>query len=241
MSYPLIGIPVANDQSRRTPRFSLNQAYCRAIVAGGGIPVLIPLDEPSVVARYAGRLDGLLLAGGSDLHPALYGQQAGPETEPADINRDRTELALLDVMLAHDLPVLGICRGHQLLAVAAGGKLTQHLDGSKVDHQGTTWGEDRSALAHTVWLNPHSILARSLNVHGDSPKRDVNSMHHQGFDVPPPALQPTAWAADGLIEAQEYGAGHFILSVQWHPEELMGGGESQIGLFTAFIDAVVLR
>lgn len=170
-----------------------------------------------------GRLDGLLLAGGADIDPQRYGSPVHPRTVTR-ADRDAGELALLDAALRADLPVLGVCRGMQLLAVAAGGSLHQHLP--------EVCGHERHQPApgrygdHPVTVVEGSTLHAILG-----PAAHVNSHHHQAV-VDPGTLTVTARADDGVIEAVEDPARRFVLGVQWHPEEL-----ADLRLFEAFVDA----
>jgi putative glutamine amidotransferase len=184
-------------------------AYVRAVHAAGGRAVLIAPDDPGVDVLE--RLDALVLTGGSDVDPALYGE---PVDGAVDIrpDRDRSELLLLRGALVADLPVLAICRGAQLMCVAYGGRLYQHLpdalghDGHRPPH-GVDFGE------HPVRLAPGSACHTIL---GD--RVTVNSLHHQGV-ADPGRLTPTGWSdGDDLIEAVEDPARRFAIGVQWHPE-----------------------
>lgn len=181
--------------------------YVQGVAAAGGRAVLLPADD--VDADILDRVDGLLLAGGPDVDPALYGEAPGPWTV-SEPNRDAGELLLLRTALARDLPVLGVCRGIQLMAVAAGGRLHQHLP--------DTLGHDRHRPApgvfgtHGLRLAPGSRIAALL---GDDV--EVNAYHHQGV-ADPGTLTATAWADDGLVEAVEDRDRRFALGVQWHPE-----------------------
>jgi putative glutamine amidotransferase len=181
--------------------------YVQGVTAAGARTVLLPADD--LDADVLDRLDGLLLAGGPDVDPALYGEAPGPWTEP-DPNRDAGELLLLRTALARDVPVLGVCRGMQLMAVAAGGRLHQHLP----DVLGHDKHRPAPGLygAHTVRCAPGSRIAGLL---GDD--AEVSAYHHQGV-ADPGTLTATAWADDGLVEAVEDPARRFVLGVQWHPE-----------------------
>ena len=195
--------------------------YVQNVTAAGGRAVLLPADD--LDADVLDRLDGLLLAGGPDVDPGLYGERPGPHTEP-DANRDAGELLLLRTALLRDLPVLGVCRGAQLMAVAAGGRLHQHLP--------DTLGHDKHKPAvgvygtHGVRFAPGSRIAALM---GDD--AEVNAYHHQGV-ADPGALVATAWADDGLVEAVEDPAKRFVLGVQWHPETA-----ADQRLFRAFVAA----
>jgi putative glutamine amidotransferase len=212
---PVIGITtyvesVAWGAWRPRPAALLPYEYIRLVTAAGGRAVLLPPDgtEGSAEATVAA-LDGLILSGGADVAPELYGAAAGPkvETQP---ERDAGELPLVKAALAADLPVLAVCRGMQLLSVAYGGRLDQHLP-DVVGHEG-----HRPALGvvgtHSVRYAPSSLIAEIMD--GDT---EVNAYHHQGV-ADPGRLTPTAWAVDGVIEAVEDPARRFVLGVQWHPE-----------------------
>jgi putative glutamine amidotransferase len=212
---PVIGITtyvesVAWGAWQPRPAALLPYEYIQLVTAAGGRAVLLPPDgaEGSAEATVAA-LDGLILSGGADVGPELYGAAAGPrvETQP---ERDAGELPLVNAALAADLPVLAVCRGMQLLTVAHGGRLHQHLP-DVVGHEG-----HRPALGvvgtHPVRYAPGSLIAEIMD--GDT---EVNAYHHQGV-ADPGRLTPTAWAADGVIEAVEDPSRRFVLGVQWHPE-----------------------
>jgi putative glutamine amidotransferase len=185
--------------------------YSRAVVAAGGVPVLIPGD-PSA-AEVVGRVDALLLSGGGDVDPARYGEKASSLCGGIDTERDRAELAVVGAALDASLPVLGICRGLQLLNVALGGSLQQHILGvTDIPH--LTFSP-RHHLAHEVRLEPDSQLATVMG--GECV--EVNSIHHQAIERLARCLRPVGYAHDGLIEAVEW-PGKPVLAVQWHPENL---------------------
>ena len=233
---PLIGIPCQSDESKRVvrvPRFSANQSYVRCVEAAGGLPLLIPLvkSEDVVRAIYA-RLDGLLLTGGADVDPACYGEAPHPKLGEVDGPRDRVELALTRWALTNGLPVLAICRGIQVLNVAAGGTLyqdiTAQVDGA-IEHTYYP-NHPRDLIAHPVIIEPGSRLAAILG----STTLGVNSTHHQAVKDVAPSFTVTARASDGLVEAIE-GLDHpFALGVQWHPEELIQDARMQ-RLFEIFV------
>ena len=220
--YPLIGIPGRSDQSGRfgTPVFTQNRTYVEAVATTGGAPVLIPLnlDEEALRAIYE-RLDGLLLAGGVDLDPKHYGEAIHEKCGQIDEARDAVELTLSHWALAEGLPILAICRGIQVLNVAAGGTLYQDI-GSQAP----------GSLKHDCWPDhPRDHLAHQVTVNGDSQlaailgqsQVGVNSMHHQAVKDLALRFRVVARSADGLIEAIEDHDHPFALGVQWHPEELM--------------------
>jgi putative glutamine amidotransferase len=211
---PVIGITSYVEQARwgvwDQPAVVLPLAYVAALEAAGARPVVLP---PSVVgaAEVVQRLDGVVFAGGADLDPATYHQAAHPETIGVRPDRDAGELPLLRAALDADLPVLGICRGMQLLAVAHGGTLVQHLP-DVVGHEGHRPSPGVYGL-HEVRLAA-GTLAHSLL--GD--RVSVPSYHHQGVDSPG-SLTVTGWAADDdLPEVVEDPARRFAIGVLWHPE-----------------------
>jgi gamma-glutamyl-gamma-aminobutyrate hydrolase PuuD len=174
---------------------------------------------------------GLLLAGGADVNPAIYGEQRHPATEAPDDERDARELRLLKAALEWDVPVLGICRGHQFLNVAFGGKLVQQLPDYEVHVR------KDAEYAHDVVVLPETVLRRIL---GRS-TIGVNSRHHQGVEVPAPGLIPSAVSpSDNLVEALEAPGKRFVLSVQWHPEDRTHHEEDR-RIFEAFAEAVRCR
>lgn len=209
---PLIGITSYVEQARwgvwDTRAALVPYAYVQRVEAAGGRAVLVPPSpEPDEILRV---LDGLLLAGGADLDPALYGATAHAETAGLRPDRDAGETRLLDAALAQDLPLLGICRGMQLMAVHAGGHLHQHLP-ELVGHEGHrpspgVYGE------HGVRVDSASRLGAIL---GD--RVEVRSYHHQGV-TDAGKLTVTAWAEDDTIEAVEDPGHRFAIGVLWHPE-----------------------
>lgn len=202
-------------------KVALNESYLTAVQRAGGLALPLP---PSVPVREAAELlDGLLLSGGGDLDPASYGEEPAPGLGEVSPARDESELALAAIFLASDRPILGLCRGQQVLAVAAGGRLHQDLPPGSLQHQQKA---PRSHASHGITLAPDSVLA---GLAGSLDLR-VNSFHHQAVGVVPPNFRAVAWAADGLIEAIEGGGGRF-LGVQWHPEELPTTDGFAQGLF----------
>jgi len=184
--------------------------YVHAIERAGGRPVLIPPSEEGI-AETLDAVDGLLLSGGSDLDPQLYGQEPHEETLGVAPERDRAELALLEAALAQDMPVLAVCRGSQVLNVARGGDLVQHLPDvvgdEKHKHTPGTFSD------HEVTLEAGTRLASLLGEHAP-----VKSHHHQGFGRVGTGLRVAAHAEDGTIEAVEDPSRRFALGVLWHPE-----------------------
>jgi putative glutamine amidotransferase len=189
----------------------LPQAYLDCVVRAGGVPVLLP-PLPGLIDSVLPRLDGLLIAGGPDVDPARYGERPGPDTQPPSRSRDAAELDLLAAAEGLGLPVLGICRGMQLLNVARGGSLLQHLP-EVVGTDLHAPGPGRYGR-HPVSPVAGTLLARLL---GGAPV-PVPTYHHQGVDRLGERLVVAALAEDGVIEAVEDPARPFFLGVQWHPE-----------------------
>jgi len=212
---PLIGLSAYCEEARwgywRSPAVLLPVNYAEQVTAAGGVPVLLP-PLPGVAA-VVDRLDGLLLTGGGDIDPGRYGAQPHPRTSRVSAPRDAAELELLDAAMAAGLPVLGVCRGMQLVNVARGGTLCQHLpDGAGHTPVPGTFG------SHPVRVAPGTRLAGILGANGDG--ADVPTAHHQAVDRLGEGLVATAWTEDGVIEAVEPSAvgDPFLLAVQWHPE-----------------------
>jgi gamma-glutamyl-gamma-aminobutyrate hydrolase PuuD len=199
-------------------------AYVRGIEAAGGRPVLVPPSDDGVEETLEA-IHGLVLPGGADLAPELYGQQPHQETYGVVPERDRAELALLQGALERDLPVLAICRGSQVLNIARGGDLVQHLP-EVVGHEGHKVRPGVFA-EHDVQVDAQSRLGGLVGAHAP-----IKSHHHQGFGRVGDGLREVAWAEDGIVEAIEDPEAPFVLGVLWHPE----AGEDE-ALFRALVDA----
>ena len=210
------------------PASVVPQRYLDKIVAAGGLPVILP--AVAGIGDVMPRLDGLMLIGGGDIDPARYGAAPHAATGRIFPARDAAELALLRRALDLRLPVLGICRGLQLLNVALGGTLHQHVP-DLVRHEGHA-GAAGVFARHAVRLCPDGGLARALA----RTALDVPSYHHQAIDRLGVGLRPVAWSDDGLIEAAELEGHPFTVGVQWHPE-----ADDDGALFTAFVAATAGR
>jgi gamma-glutamyl-gamma-aminobutyrate hydrolase PuuD len=195
--------------------------YVRAVERAGGRAVLVPPDDDGI-EEVLDALDGLIFSGGNDLTPESYGAEADPATNGTNPARDSGELALLTAALERDLPVLAICRGVEVLNVARGGDLVQHLPDT-VSHE-----QHRAVVGefseHSVRVDPES---RIEDVRGA-----VKSHHHQGLGRIGDGLREVAWAEDGVVEAVEDPEKHFVVGVLWHPE----AGEDQ-RLFEQLVEA----
>jgi putative glutamine amidotransferase len=204
----------------------LPAAYTDSMRRAGGAPLLLPPGGSTAEAEGAiEAVDALVLVGGADIDPDRYGAQAHPQTGPLRADRDAWELALTRAARDRDLPILGICRGHQLLNVALGGTLIQYLPDA-VGHSGhrATRGVHGREL---VSVAPDSRLAKLVGE-----QVEVAAYHRQAVDRLGAGLVPVAWAADGTIEAAELPAAHWVMSVQWHPE-IAGAGRLFEGLVSA--------
>ena len=240
MAIPLIGVPCARDQSTRwhqAPLMAVQESYLSALTGAGGAPLLIPLELPaSALERIAGRLDGLLLAGGEDIAPHLYGATPHPKVRNVDQGRDESEIWLSRWALAHDLPLLAICRGLQILNVAAGGTLYQDLPTewpAGLRHDRYYPAHPRDELAHPVRLAAGSRLRQIF----EAGELWVNSRHHQAACRLGEGLAASAWAPDEVIEGLEAPGRRFVVAVQWHPENLLEGAPATRQLFRAFVEA----
>ncbi|WFR73448.1 gamma-glutamyl-gamma-aminobutyrate hydrolase family protein [Prescottella defluvii] len=212
---PVIGVPtpVENATWRVWKREAhlLSSAYAERLWSAGAIPVMLPIGGSKPDAdQLVDRLDALVLPGGGDVDPGLYGAVPHPAAGPFDRTRDDWEAALAHAALARDIPILGICRGMQLLNVMLGGTLIQHLP-DVVDNESHNPTKDDFGI-HSVTVSPDSLLAEGIGT-----RVDVPSYHHQAVDDVSSRFRAVAWAEDGTIEALEDADGR-ILAVQWHPE-----------------------
>jgi putative glutamine amidotransferase len=234
---PLIGLTtstVAAEESASSTRFSVSAVYCRAVAAAGGSPILIPgLGDAEAAEAILPHLDGILFTGGVDIHPRRYGQEVHPGCEAIDEERDATELAIAELVKNTTIPVLGICRGIQLINVAWGGTLVQDLGmqrpGSE-DHRASV--SDFSRTVHNLEVDRDSRLSAALG----ADHMPANSMHHQAVDTLAPGFEVTARAEDGTVEAIEFAGSRFIMAVQCHPEHLYRNDERWLGFFAALVD-----
>ena len=206
------------------PVVLLPATYVTAVEHAGGRPLIVPPTAEDDASATLDLLDGLIVSGGLDFDPALYGADAHPETDAPRPERDRAELALLAGALERDMPVLAVCRGSQVLNVARGGDLVQHLP-DLLGHERHKHTPGQFA-DHDVRVDADSRLGRVLG----GEHAPVKSHHHQGYGRVGEALRPVAWADDGTVEALEDPAKRFALGVLWHPEE----GEDK-ALFQALV------
>jgi putative glutamine amidotransferase len=243
MSRPLIGVTVSEirckDDTQRVPQgepaqteMTLGLAYMRAVERAGGLPVAVSPLAMMNVDSLLDHLAGLLLTGGPDVDPACYGAERHDELGPTDQGVDAFELELCRNAYSRRMPILGVCRGVQILNVARHGTLHQHLpdvNEGLVEHRQPEPGD---CTTHEVRVAPDSGLAQAT---GGGPVQ-VNSFHHQAIDRLGTGLRPVAWANDGMIEAVEAIEERFAMGVQWHAETLVDRGE-HLALFQGLVEA----
>ena len=235
---PLIGIPTGRERSQRffgLPLYIMNQTYIRTLEKLGALPVMIPLQMSDETLRgIFERLDGVFLPGGEDVDPANYGEERHPQLGAVDKERDRTELLLTRWALAEGMPILGICRGVQVINVACGGALYQDLHSQRPDlekHDYFPPKFERFRITHQISIEEDSRVGSVLGqVH------EINSMHHQGIKRVGSGLRVVATAPDGLPEALEMPGLPFAVGVQWHPEELAKTDQHSADLFFQFVE-----
>ncbi len=242
---PVVGIPTQTLQSlggiseKIPPSWVMSQRYINTLAAAGAIPWMIPLVDEDTLRGVYNELDAVFLPGGADIDPLTYGAEPHPLCDKTDRERDRVEVSLAKWALEENKPVLGVCRGMQLINIAAGGTLYQDLASElpgSIKHDYFPFGAQnyaRDFLAHDVNVNAGSRLAEIVG----SGSVKVNSMHHQGVRELGAGLVVTAEAPDGLIEAIEGADDSYLVAVQWHPEALTDSEERSRKLFTDFIDA----
>jgi len=224
---PVIGITAYAQDAKwgvwHLPAVLIPLAYVDAVEGAGGRAVLIPPTEVGVAETLAA-LDGVVFSGGADVDPSRYGADPHPETDTPQTRRDAGEMALLQAALERDMPVLAICRGFQLLNVARGGDLIQHLP-EEIGH------DDHKQVPGEFAVHPVEVKegTRLASIVGES--SEVTSHHHQALGRLGKGLVETAWAVDGTLEAVEDPSQRFTVGVQWHPE----AGEDA-ALFEALVE-----
>ena len=246
--HPVIGIAYADSSVRDSEmriRTYVSRRYFHAVQLAGGLPILLPApalaqngsdqaDLQMFAARYLGMIDGLLLPGGEDVHPRYQGEDPAVALDLVNPFRDEFELTLAKMAYELDeIPVLGICRGCQVMAITLGGKVHQDLTGiASVQHSQKA---PRWAVSHQLQLEKGSKLAAVLQAANN--QVFTNSFHHQAIKDVPPGFACSARAADSVIEAIECLAERFFIGVQWHPEETFVGDQPSRNLFAGLIEA----
>ncbi len=231
---PVIGVTLDAEEPggySKLPWYALRKNYFSALVDAGALPVALP-HHPELAESYLEEIDGLLVTGGAfDVDPSLYG--GGPAHPTVTLKAGRTdfELAVTRGALRRDMPVLGICGGQQLLAVALGGTLIQHIPDSikgALEHEQPN---PRHEPGHEIAIEANTLLARIVG----KPRMAVNSAHHQAVDRPGEGAVVNAIAPDGVVEGVEHPGYRFVLGVQWHPEYAVDPADPLI--FDAFVKA----
>ncbi len=234
MKRPLIGVTLDAEKPggySKFPWYALRQNYCEAVIAAGGLPIALP-HEPENAAAYLDTIDGLVVTGGAfDVDPSLYGDADRHDTVVTKDRRTAFEMAMTRGALERDMPVLGICGGQQLLHVALGGRLIQHIPDAIKDALAHEQPNPRNEPGHDV------AVAKGTKLHAivGTETLAVNSAHHQAARDEPQGIVVNARSPDGVIEGIEAPAYRFCLGVQWHPEFHISDGDRRI--FRAFIEA----
>lgn len=242
MKRPIIGITsgeVRNAKLLWAPYvYGQSHTYVNAVEKAGGVPIIFPIvSDKKMAETYANMVDGVLFAGGNDIEPRHYGQEV---THAKDMStaRDEFEIALFQEMINLDKPILGICRGMQLMNVVYGGSLYQDVLADLPDalnHEDSLKAENFESIAHTIYIEKDSKLAKII---GDE-KLETNSLHHQSVDRLGEGLVISARSSDGVVEAIEDPNRHFVTGVQSHPEAIFETGDERWRkLFLAFMASV---
>lgn len=225
MTRPLIAIPGRRSPEatgQRTAVIAGGRLYADAVQRAGGLPVVIPpTDDVELIAATIARCDGMVLLGGGDVSPTSYNETEQARLYGVDEFLDQFEIAAVREALARDMPIFAICRGHQILNVALGGTLVQHLD-STVEHRDTM---------HSVAITPDSRAAIAMG----TTQPLVHSFHHQAIDQLAEPLIVVGTFHDGSIEAVEHATASWVVGVQWHPEDTAADDSAQQGLFDALV------
>ncbi len=233
MRFPTIGITLDSEKPggySAFPWYALRQNYCDAVGQAGGLPMALP-HHPALAEAYLDRLDGLIVTGGAfDVDPALFGAAARHDSVTLKAERTQFEMAIVKGALHRNLPILGICGGEQLLAVALGGTLIQHIPDEIAAPLAHEQANPRDQPSHAVTIVAGTRLA---GIAGVAEVR-VNSAHHQAVKDVPPAITVNALSPDGVIEGIEDPGRRFCLGVQWHPEFAINPLDA--ALFHAFIE-----
>lgn len=233
---PVIGIaatlidPPADNAFSPIRREITNEAYIASLVDAGAIPILLPTVYTEAEALLD-LCDGLLLPGGFDIDPLHYGQQQSKLSQDIVPKTDMFQLALLRLALARHLPILGICRGCQLINIHCGGTLYQDL--SEAGPKALVHSQTKENSSHRVYLQEGTLLCQIFSL----PSLFTNSFHHQGINSLGNDLVASALCSDGFIEAIEHKTQKWCIGVQWHPEAMMMSSNSMLPLFNAFIEA----
>lgn len=236
---PVIGITASIDHRAAAfgETYSLTRKYAEGVVQAGGVPLIVPhnLDEAALRVMLD-RLDGVVLSGGGDMDPMLFGEERHPATCEIEPERDRLEMMLTRWLVERDIPFLAICRGIQVLNVALGGSLVQDIPSQvpeALPHSFDRQTTPRGYLAHPVKISPQSHLADIMQLE----EAQTNSWHHQSIKRVADGLHVSALAPDGVIEAVEVPGRRYAIAVQWHPEWMFEQWAEQRRLFEGLVSA----
>ena len=229
---PMIGITCGHT-SDADGRYYVNEPYVRCIEAAGGMPFLLPaLKDDNDIKGLLQHVDGVLLPGGADIDPGHFGEEPLQGLGTIEPERDRLELSIARLALEWEIPILGVCRGIQVLNVAAGGSLYQdipsQINGQHLQHSQKA---PRWYATHTLNIEPGSLLEQVLG----TVRVKVNSFHHQAVKIPAAGFSITAKSRDGVIEGLESHSHRFACGVQWHPELMVGHYPKQLELFRQLV------
>lgn len=228
---PLIGVTPLYDKERSS--LWMLPDYFDGVTLAGGVPVTLPLtDDSALLARCADEIDGLLITGGPDVHPSLYGRERSSVCGETCEARDRMETQMFRLIRRLDKPVFGICRGIQLINAVCGGTLCQDLPSQRPSEIVHRMQPPYDRTVHAVATADGSLLRRLT-----AEEIQVNSSHHQAIEKLGEGLTAVGWAPDGVIEAVEMPGARFLLAVQWHPERLAKSRAEALALFEAFVKA----
>lgn len=235
----ITGADFPQNVDKRSPFIAARQAYIEYVLQTGSLAALIPnITDPKMAERYAETFDGIIFTGGGDIHPQFYDtkkqKMTGALNQTVDTSRDKSELLLYKAFFDHKKPILGICRGMQLINIAMGGTLTQHIEeqGIKEVHMNRVENGLWYVTSHSVQVDENTRLHAITN----ELRFEVNSAHHQMVKKPGKDLVISAKSPQNVPEAVEYVGNKFIVGVQWHPEQLRDSKESK-ALINAFINA----
>lgn len=231
---PIIGITCSYDYDKAS--YHLASAYTKAILAAGGLPVILPnLKDTDDIKGLLNRINGLLLAGGGDVDPIFFGEEPQKACGFISPERDVFEIELTRLAVEKEYPVLGLCRGAQLLNIALGGQIYQDLEEFVASPCKHSQEAPRWYPTHSVKVESGTLLVKILS---ENTTR-VNSFHHQSISQLAPGFRTCARSLDGVIEAVEKIGTGFALGVQWHPEYLWAKDSAQLNIFRAFVLASI--
>lgn len=234
----VIGITTFRNKSPKCLEYSsVNNAYSEAVIAAGGIPFLLPLVENNLEDDYLDLLDGIIFSGGEDVSPIFFHEEPIKGLGAVDSRRDSYEFKLLEIIKRRKIPILGICRGEQVINIAFGGTVYQDIDTQYENSLGHHPGEiERDDLYHSIIIEKNSTLYKIF----EKEKIFINSFHHQSVSKIGKGLKITAKSVDGIIEAYESEnmKNHYIMGIQWHPELLYKKYPQFLKIFENFLEEI---